>query len=333
MGSEAVVIDNTDIPAILKDAGIEPEKAPEKPKEAKPDPKPEVKAEKPKPDHEGLTEEERKTYTESMRKSVAWRHGKMKEAQEQAERDRQGRMTAEERLRAVEKELEQAKLQPRAATAPEASKEPKREDFQDEAAYQTALIDYRVEQKFSAKAADEAKEREKAYEKELLATANAKIAKAKELVPDFAEVTGSVDVPVPSHIGGYMARSPLLAELGYHFAQHPDEFEPIARMPVRTIGEAMQLGVALGKIESKLKPFGETHSKSEPKAEANGASTKPSTEADGIPSRPRVSVPVVQPLTARGAPEVEAVSTVDGRKAVASYEKRTGANLTRRARH
>lgn len=333
---ETVVLDSSNLSAIIQDATGEPLAEPEKPSEPeKPrvEAKPE-KAEKPadKPsetDTEGLTEDERKTYTEKMRKSVAWRHGKMREAQEQAARERQGRIAAEERATAIQRELEQlragepAKVEPKADAKPR----PKAEDFENQDAYLEALADWKTEQKLAQRDAEEKQRREQSERERIMQGARERIARAIELVPDFAEVTGSVDLNVPAHIAGYMQESELFAELGYFFAQHPDELERLSKLrPDRSL-------VALGKIESTLQPFA-APSQAAAKVEPNGGSSKPSTAADGIPSRPRVSVPVIQPLNARGAPEVEpSEGTMNGRQAVSSFEKRTGANLSRRSRH
>lgn len=331
MASETVVLDSSNLAAVIADATGEPPEAPateaaSSKTEAEPASKPTEKPVQAADELEGLTEEERKTYTEKMRKSVAWRHGKMREAQEQAQRERQGRIAAEERAAATQRELEQLrgqKVEPKV----EAPKEPKPEDFQTTEAYMAARVKWEVGQEL-ARERRERQEADAAAERQrIMDAARERIAKAIELVPDYAEVTGSVDLAVPVHIAGYMQESEMFAELGYFFAQHPDELERISKLrPDRSL-------VALGKIESTLQPFA-ARSETEPKVEPNGDSPKPSTAADGIPSRPRVSVPVIQPLTARGAPEVQPnESTLNGRQSVNAFEKRTGAALSRRQRH
>lgn len=338
MASETVVLDSSNLAAVIADATGEPPEATEgaaaavsaKPEETSADGKP---ADKPgeKPAHaadelEGLTEEERKVYTDKMKKSVAWRHGKMREAQEQAQRERQGRIAAEERAAATQRELEQLrgqKVEPKV----EAPKEPKPEDFQTTEAYMAARVKWEVSQELARERKERQEAAAQAERQRIMDEARGRIAKAIELVPDYAEVTGAVDLEVPVHIAGYMQESEMFAELGYFFAQHPDELERISKLrPDRSL-------VALGKIESTLQPFA-ARSETEPKVEPNGDSPKPSTAADGIPSRPRVSVPVIQPLTARGAPEVQPnESTLNGRQSVNAFEKRTGAALSRRQRH
>lgn len=328
MAGETVVLDSNNLAAIIADATGEPLEKPAEPEKPAAEAKP-AKVEKPaekasEPDPDGLTEDERKTYTEKMRKSVAWRHGKMREAQEQAARERQGRIAAEERASTAQKELEQLRVQPRIAP-----QEPVAANFETTEAFIAAKVKWDVTQELAKEREERRKAEEKAENERVLATARSRIAKAIELVPDYQEVVGSVDLTVPNHIAGYMQESEMFAELGYFFAQHPDELDRISRLKP---GASL---VALGKIESKLEPFGPAASKTpQSKVEPNGGSEKPSTAADGIPSRPRVSVPVVQPLVARGAPEVESESgEINGRKAVTSFEKRTGHTLTRRQRH
>jgi hypothetical protein len=329
MASETVVLDSNNLAAIIQDATGEPleqpkaEGEPETKVEAK-ETKPEAKPAKPAADPDGLTEDERKTYTEKMRKSVAWRHGKMREAQEEAQREKQGRLAAEECAKAVQQELEQLRSQPKVEPLSSGPKEPQPQDFQTTEAYMAARVKWEVGQELAKERVERQKAEQQAEIERITDAARKRIAKAIELVPDYAEVTGTVDLPVPGHIAGYMQESELFAELGYFFAQHPDELERLSKMrPANSL-------VALGKIESTLQPFGELS----PKAEANGASPKPSTAADGTPSRPRVSVPVIQPLTARGAPEVATSETTqNGRQAVTTFEKRTGTNLSRRSRH
>ncbi len=348
MASETVVLDSNNLAAIIADATGEPLEDPKPAEGAKPEgEKPAAgkpgtaAAAKPKdgekplqtsaPDElEGLTEEERKTYTDKMKKSVAWRHGKMREAQEQAQRERQGRMAAEERATAAQRELEQLRAAPKVEPAPaaQAPKEPVPQDFQTTEAYMAARVKWEVGQELAQEREERRKAQEQAERDRIAETARGRIARAMGLVPDFAEVTGAVDLAVPAHIGGYMQESELFAELGYFFAQHPDELERLSKLrPDRSL-------VALGKIESTLQPFGEPHSGAKPKVEPHGGSEKPSTAADGIPSRPRVSVPVIEPLNARGAPEVEPTeSTMNGRQAVTAFEKRTGSALSKRQRH
>lgn len=324
--SETVVLDSSNLAAIIADATSEPLEAPAKPAEpAKPVEvaKPVETVKTPEDAHDGLTEAEKKTYTESMKKSIAWRHGKMKEAQEQAQREKQGRLAAEERAAAAERERDAAKAQqPRVET----KGPPKAQDFQSQEEYVAARVKWEVGEELRKEREQRQQAAEQADRDRVVAAAGERVRKAAELVPDFAEVTEAADVTVPLFLSGAMMESELFAELGYHFAKHPDQLERITKLP-----PASAL-VALGKIESKLTPFGPAPASAEqPEVKANGAS-KPSTDTDGNPSRPRASVPVIQPLNARGAPEVETVESTPT-KEIANLERRRGVSLTKRARH
>lgn len=344
MASETVVLDSSNLAAIIADATGEPLETPssktdpapaDKAAEAKPKAEAGTKEQPSKeapPDHEGLTEEEKRTYTKAMQKSIAWRHGKMREAQEAASRERQGRLAAEDRARQIEAELAQLRLQPR-AEAPAAQDAPKPADFETTDAYIAARVKWDVDQALSKEREERRQADERAELERIASAASERVKRAAAVVPDWDEVVSTADLAVPAHIASYMQQSELLPELGYFFAKHPDELERVSKLPARTAGDLVRVGVALREIESTLTPFASADRPA--KVEANGASqAKPSTETDGNPSRPRGTVPVIQPLTARGAPEVEVSGNdINGRRAVTSFEKRTGASLTRRQRH
>ncbi len=323
MASEIVTLDSSNLSAIIQDATGEPL---EKPKEeAKPESKPEPKADaKAAPaaakeateDEDGLTPEERKDLTRKMQVAVGRRHRQMREAQEQAARDAAERRRAEERAEAAERELAKFREQPKVEA--EKPKEPQPADFESTEAYMAARVKWEVSQELAREREERRKADEQAEQERILNAARERIARAIELVPDFEDITGSVDLNVPPHIAGYMQESEMFAELGYHFAQHPEELEALAAMkPAASL-------VALGKIESKLSPF----------APAKEDGAKPSTETDASPSRPRVSAPVIRPLSPRGAPQPEVTETeTNSRSSVRSFAKRTGVDLTRRQRH
>lgn len=341
MASETVVLDSGNLAAVIADATGEPlepsaetPKAPEASdqKAGPTKPKEESAPKDPAPDHEGLTEEEKRTYTKAMQKSIAWRHGKMREAQEAAARERQGRLAAEERAKQIEAELEQLRVQPR-AQAKQSQEPPQPSDFETTDAYIAARVKWDVGQELAKEREERRKADEAAERERIAAAASERVRRAAEVVPDWDEVVSTADVAVPAHIAAYMQESELLPELGYFFAKHPDQLERVSRLPARTAADLVRVGVALREIESTLTPFAKADRPA--KVEANGASLpKPSTETDGNPSRPRVTVPVIQPLTARGVPEVEPPGNdINSRRAVTSFEKRTGASLTRRQRH
>lgn len=336
MARETVVLDNSDIPGMIAAAGVQIE-TPEKPAETektegKADAKPEEKAaEAPSKEtekavkHDGLTDEEKRTYTEAMKKSVAWRHGKMKEAQEQAAQERQGRQAAEEKLRLAEEELARVRnlppLQPK-----QVDEEPTPDKFDTTEKYISARVKWETTQAIEADRKERQEREAKEEQESRTRTARERIASAIAHGPeDYEEVTGSADVPVPAHIAAEMMDSELFAELGYYFGKHPDEMERISKLrPSRALLE-------LGKIESTLQPFAHAEAKVEP----NGGSPKPDTAADGqSPSRARVLKPVIRPLSPRGPVEPEVTEAqANPRGEIRNFERRRGSALTQRRRH
>lgn len=323
---ETVVLDSKNIDAIVKDAtgeGLEPEKV-----EAKEEPK----VEKPKDDDvegpDGLTPAEKRTLTASMQKAIAKRTAQLRDAEEFAEEQFSTRQRLEREMELMRKELEGFK----ANFARETPKDeaPKRENFQTDEAYQTALVDYRVDQRFKARAKEEAEQKEKDRQAEVLKVATERVTKAKELVPDFEEVVGGSEITIPPHIAGYMQESELLAELGYHFAKHPDTLTRLSSMsPAKSL-------VELGKIESTLKPFApkaKAENGKAPSEETGSQKASPSQETGSAPSKPRVSGPIT-PIDVGSARQVEKPADQRNvRDEIDAWRKRRGTNIVRRQRH
>jgi hypothetical protein len=286
-------------------------------------------------DENGLTEAQRKELSAKMLAAIGKKHRQMKEAEEFAAEQYNEKRLAEQRAENLERELRRFKEQtPVKALDPDEGK-PKRENFQTEDAFRDAVDDWRVEKKFREREAQVNAEREQARLQEVARVAGERIAAARELVPDFVEVTESVDTPVPPYIAGYMQESDMFAELGYHFAKNPKELERLRQMrPDRAL-------VEIGKIESKLSPFapakvengnGSDHSKS-----TNGAT--PSTDAQAASSKTddgqsRSRAAVIKPLSSGSAVQVEkAEADQTPQEALAAWQKKRGVNLVGRKRH
>lgn len=357
-----VVLDSGNTDAIIKDAtgspdeplkeipSAKPAESTEKPVEAKKDePAPEDDADDIEGE-DGLTARQKREFTASMLKTLSRKHRAQKTAEDFATQQYNERQLAIQRADQLARELERMKseLQNAKPKEPE-GQAPKRENFETEQAYQDAMLDWKVDQKFRAKLAEDAKKAEEVRQAEILATAKARIDKAIALQPDFKEVTEAADLEVPNHIAGYMQESELFGEIAYHFAKHPDELTRLAKLtPARSL-------VELGKIESKLTPFAESAA-AEPSAKVNGQKPKPSeTGSDESPaaasekatgpstetvsgkpagpSRPRPPAPIT-PLSVGSAAQVEKPeSEMNGKEALAHYQKTHGVNLHRRQRH
>ena len=279
---------------------------------------------------DGLTPKEKRELTDKMQKAIAKRTRALREAEEFAAEQYNNRRLAEAKALQLEAELAQAKAKP-VEPVPEKT-EPTRDQFKTDQEFLDAQVDWKVEQRFKAHQAEEAKRQAEAKQAEILAHAKARIEKAIELQPDFKDVTQAVDWPTPPAVANYMQESPLFAEIGYYLAKHPE-----ARELIDSLHWTRQL-VEIGKIESKLQPFSDKSSGKEPTdkvtpptASTNGAT--PSTDTGTDPS-PRPTAPIIRPLSSSGASQVEKPeSEMSGKEALAAWSKKKGVNFNRRARH
>ncbi len=295
------------------------------PGETKPDNKDE-----PHPDdvegEDGLTANQKKELSAKMLKAIGKKHREMKEAEEFAAAQYNERKLAEERANQLQAQLDIAK-----AKTAEPVKEivkPARESFASDAEYTEALIDWKADQKVKEYAAEQARLAQERAQAEMEATAKARIAKALELVPDFAEVTAGADVVVPPAVAGYMQESEMFAELGYHLAKHPELVVSLAKLK-----PALQL-VQIGKIESTLKPF------SKEKPNDGATPSKVVTEAvqasettGTAPSKARNTAPVIKPLSTIGSAVEKDPEDMNIRETISAWQKRNNANLAMRKRH
>lgn len=325
------VIDSTDTAAILADAGIEMEA--QRATESKVQEKP--KAEEITVDTEddnGLTESERRELTEKMQKAVGKKHRMLKEAEEFAAAQYSERRLAEQRAEAVERELAELKAKTTPQVKAEAPSKPKREDYASESEYLDASIDWGIQDGLRKNAEASAREAAERTQAQLVEAAKGRIAKALELVPDFAEVTGSIDHEVPPAVVGYMQKSELFAELGYHLAKNPELLVSLAKLPPDE-----QL-VKIGKIEGKLSPFGsaETHDGIQPSdtKQTNGqVKPAPSDDTGTVPSKARSTAPVITPLNGTGTAHEKDPKDFNVREVISDYAKRNQVNFNLRKRH
>ena len=277
---------------------------------------------------DGLTPRQKREFTASMQKTIAKKHRMQREAEEFAAEQYNEKRLAEQRAEQLERELKRLQVKPEPVQAE--AKAPDRKDFETDQAYQDALIDYRVDQKLKAQAAEQAKRDQERKQQEILSAAAARIERAIELVPDFKEVTEAVDMEVPPAVAGYMQRSTMFAELGYHLAKHPDVLERLQSLPPDE-----QL-VEIGEIKSTLKPFAALTAGKAPNGEEPSRSNgeKPSTETGTAPSKPRVQAPILRPLNAGSAAQVgKDEAEMNTAEVIASWQKKHGARITARKRH
>jgi len=332
------VLDSSNLEAIVKDATgeglgeakeVETKTAEAVATEAPPEKKQETKDTLDVEGEDGLTPREKLELTAKMLKSVGKRVREKREAEEFAAEQYNLRLAAERRAKELE---EQIKAPAQRQVVPEAKTKPQRQDFATDGEYIEAVTNYAVTEAMAKKAADDARVAEEARQAAVMATARERIAKAIELVPDFEDVTGAVDVEVPPHVAGYMQESDMFAELGYFLAKNPEVVVALQKMP-----PAKQL-VEIGKIEGKLSPFA-------PVAKADGAT--PSTKVNGkqpsqaapretgeAPSAARRAAPVITPISTNGSGSVEQnLETMNVRDHIAEFAKTKGVNMLRRQRH
>lgn len=337
------VLDSTDLPAILADAGVTLDQ-PEKPQdgqakpEAKPADKPATAAQDDPDDIEdenGLTAAEREGLTERMQKAIGKQYRKRKEAEEFAAAQYNERQLAVQRAAQLEREFNDLKGKlTLPAAAPEAPKKPVREDFAGESEYVDAMIQWGVDQRLAEKAEEDRQAAAQRERDKLVEAATSRVKRAGELVPDFSEVVGAVDTEVPPAVAGYMQKSEMFAEIAYHLAKNPDVLVSLAKLPPDE-----QL-VKIGRIESNLSPFEPKtaqHDDKSSKEASNGQASKPAPSADTDIdlSKPRgKAAPVITPLEGTGSAGVQKDSKdMNIREAIEDYSKRNRLNLGVRKRH
>ena len=337
------VLDSNNLPAILKDAGVEIEPAAADPKSA---PAAETKSNgsdtktvtaAPDADdvegEDGLTPRQKRELTANIQKAIGKKHRMMKEAEEFAAAQYSERKLAEERAARLEQELARAKGAPaKAADASAEQEKPKRENFGTESEFLDASIAWGVQEGLRKKAEADAKEAAERAQAQLLEAARARISKAMELVPDYQDVVGGVDIEVPPSVAGYMQKSELFAELGYHLAKNPELLVSLAKLPPDE-----QL-VKIGKIEGTIKPFGQKTAQDDTKSsqassDGEGRKAAPSAETGTAPSKPRNAAPVITPLEGTGSAGVKDSKDMNIREAISDWSKRNRVNLERRKRH
>ncbi len=326
---------------------VEPEK-PAPAKTDKPPDKPAPKAGEPDPDHDpdddegedGLTPREKRELSFKMQKAIGRRVARMRDAEEFAAEQYREKRATEQRAQLLEQELQAAKAKIPPEAAPDTGK-PQRDKFASDEAYWEAMTDWRVDQKLAKQAEENARLAAERRAAEILETAKDRISKALELVPDFRDVTEAVNAEVPPVVAGYMQKSEMFAELGYHLAKNPDLLAKLAKLPPDE-----QL-VTIGKIESTLKPFEpvsrETSSgskaqdgaKPDKSAGTNGQQkAAPGDDETGIaPSRARGAAPVIKPINGSGAAVEVAPADMNIRETINDWSKKRQVNLGLRKRH
>lgn len=341
------VIDAGDLNALVLDATGEPlDNAPEVAKSTEAKEKPaEAKAADPATDEaaldvegeDGLTPRQKAELTEKMQRAIGKKHRLLKDAEEFAAEQYNERRLAEQRADQQDREIKRLQAQLTGAK-PEVVDEgkPDRKNFETEDAFRDAVDEWRVDKKFKAKEQEIAQARRDEEARQIMAAAESRIARAIELVPDWKETIDATTVMIPPPVSAFMQESELFAELGYHFAKHPDDAERIGKMPMRTASDLLRVGIALSKIEATLTPFAQSAKDDSDTDGATPSPVKPSKAAPetvAIPSKPRVSAPI-RPLSSGSAVQVEKPEDqMDTREVISKWAKDKRTDLNRRKRH
>jgi hypothetical protein len=340
MKMAVTVIDSSNLEAVLADARDEAvEQVVAKPEtQVKADEKPEPKVDEEVAnadeveDADGITEQQRREFSAKMLKTIGKKHREMKEAEEFASAQYGERKLAEKRAEDLERKL--LELQPEQAKTEPAGKPARNTFVGTEDEYIEALADWKTDQKFAKRDADEKRARDDERQQSIITTAKERLRVAAELVPDFAEVTESSSIMIPSAVVGYMQRSEMFAELGYYLSKHPDVAKTLNKLlPDEQL-------VQIGKIESKLTPFAtkadEIHGdKPSAKHSQRETATLSNDDTGFSPSnKARVTAPVIKPLSSSDGVLVESdVRNMDTRGMISEWQKRNKANFNARKRH
>jgi hypothetical protein len=295
---------------------------------------------------DGLTPRQKRDFSASMLKAIGKKHRMMKEAEEFAAAQYNERRMAEQRAQAVERELAELRAQrqpePASAAATDTAARPERAKFATDQEFLDAMIAWGVEEGLKKRAQEEAQRAAERRQADILEAAKGRIAKALEVVPDFEAVTRAADIEVPPVVAGYMQKSPMFAELGYHLAKNQDVLKSLAKL------EPDEQLVTIGKIESTLKPFVVAEPKAGAAKESDGATpssksastngqrstTAPSEDTGTIPSRARDTAPVIRPLNGSGAAPAEIdPRDMNTRQMIDAWQRKHGANFSLRKRH
>lgn len=204
-----------------------------------------------------------KDLPEVVRQKIDKKHRQMKEAEERERRETLRAIRAEERAELLQRQLEAGQSKSGPATATEAPKEPKPEDFTTVQEYTDALVSYRVDQRLREKEAQAQRDAEQREKEARAREFGKRMAEAQQKHEDFVDVLTSLKGTelerVHTDVTEYIQESEHGPELLYHLAKNPDVLDRLRKLtPRKFIAE-------LGKLETKF--------------EAPAAAPKPKEEA------------------------------------------------------
>lgn len=273
-------------------------------------------------DENGLTAAEKAELSAKIQKTIGKKHRMLREAEEFAASQYNERKLAEQRAADLQREIESLRGAKKTEIVQEAKK-PSRADFATESEYIDASISWGVDEGLRKKAAEDAQAAAQRAQDAMLQAAQARIEAAIGLVPDFKEVVDGADMIVPPAIAGYMQKSDMFAEIGYHLAKNPDLLVSLSKL------QPDEQLVKLGRIESTLQPFAKASAKAEEVKETKDGII-PSKDTAIQPSKARA--PVISPLNSSGNAAIE-VNPENVREVINDFAKKNGVKFAARKRH
>jgi len=237
-----------------------------------------VKPEEKKEEKEEKKEEEKPVLEPEDSKNVQKRIGKLTKKMRTAEREREvikaERDSEREKIVELEKKLAATELK-----SLEGSK-PKKADFEEEDAYNEALMDWKVDMKFKssekiAEAKVEKKEEKPPEEFEGADELNEALARGREKYDDFEELTSDENLIFPVKLAQVVIELDDPEEIMYYLAQNPEESKRLSSL------SSVKAAVEISKLDLEVKPVEEK--KEEPKIKKQSKAPEPisSVKTDG----------------------------------------------------
>jgi hypothetical protein len=183
------------------------------------------------------------------------------------------------------------------AAVPVADK-PKKEDFEDEAAYLETLTDWKVDQKVKALREDAAKEASKTEEKtnadEAYAGLDATMEQGREKYKDFDQLVLDKELKLTPEMTDIILDSEIAADIFYYFGSNPDESAEVAKL------SPLKAARKIAAIEAEL-------TKEIPKENESSEGSEEENEEEPPPAKPKPKLsntpPPIKPLKSNGATE------------------------------
>ena len=163
------------------------------------------------------------------------------EAKQEAMREREARVTLEQRLAEMERQQ-----------APKGEAEPDPSQFTDMFEYAKALTDYKVDQRLGEEKQKAVQAKVQAEKEQVLNTWSERVTQAKASIPNFEQVVKSADMTVVNEVRDAIFESDVGPQLLYHLADNPEFVEKLQGMtPAAQLRQIGKLEAMFEKHDSK----------------------------------------------------------------------------------